>query len=137
MKLFGDFTEYWSCCFYHFFHYDTRSAFEIEEGNSWQGIEESTCPDELRDGQYGDPLQKDDDFDAIIDTYNNAEGEMPTTSFEAESKDEGEEDGEDTLDETSPFATQQSSAPDIQSELLTGTRILAILLLLWDCGVKR
>jgi hypothetical protein len=76
---------------------------------------------------------------------------MPTTSFEAESEDEGKEDGEDTLAETSPLdselradpppmpppATQQSSAPDIQSELLTGTRILALLLLLWDCGVKR
>lgn len=112
----------------------------------------------MLDDQYEDPLQQDDDFDAIVDAYNNAEGEMPTTSFEAESEDEGEEDGEETLDETSPLdselradppmpppATQQSSAPDIQSELLTSARILEdpspfnIALGLWceEVGVSR
>ncbi|KAN0071106.1 hypothetical protein V8E54_010537 [Elaphomyces granulatus] len=107
-KLFRDFYQrlkYGTCCFstddllneVAIDKDDTRSGFEIEEGDSWQGIEESTCPDELPDGQYKDSLRQDDDFDGIdtynaddnfdaIDAYNDAEGEMPTASFEADSE---------------------------------------------------
>lgn len=63
--------------------------------DSWQEILQSTCPDEFPDDQCEDPLQQDDDFDAI-DAHNDA-------VVRGKSEDELEKDGEETLSETSPL----------------------------------